>query len=126
MTSANTIHTDLQSDELLAARRPGHRESGNPVGRRHEDASLSQSHGTHLPDDPLSPEISQSLAALNEMLNSSNQQLSISVDPASGAVSFRIVDTTTGDVVLQVPSAPKAGISNALIIRRGVLLDTNQ
>ena len=59
-------------------------------------------------------------------MKSSDKTLNISVDFATGVAIFQIVDTTTGEVVLQVPSKMTTDISKALMMRRGVFLDSNQ
>jgi uncharacterized FlaG/YvyC family protein len=126
VTSANAIHTDLKIDEPAAMQRPDRSGNAGPAVPVRENPLRAGGKAEELPGDPLSPDISESLAALNELLSSSSHQLTISVDPASGAVLFRIIDSTTGDVVLQVPSVSRAGIGKALILRRGLLLDINQ
>lgn len=126
MNSINMIKTDLKSDDTGAIRRLGLGEITDPAGVHNGEPSPAKDAPVHLPGDPITPEIMDSMNALNELMNSSNQQLSISIDPGSGVAVFRVTDSATGDVVLQVPSPSKSEIEKAVLIRRGILLDTNQ
>ena len=126
MNSINMIKADLKSDDTGAIRRLGRGEITDPADVPHGEPSAAHDAPVHLPGDPLTPEIMESINALNELVNSSNQRLSISIDPVSGVAVFRVIDAATGDVVLQVPSPSKSEIEKALLIRRGILLDTNQ
>jgi len=126
MTYTNPIQSDIKVDGPVVARRPDRRESGDPVGRFPDRATVYPDQVLQLPGDSLDLEINDSLVALNEALKSSDKTLNISVDSATGTAIFRIVDTTTGEVVLQVPSKLTTGISKALMTRRGVLLDSNE
>jgi len=126
MTYTNPIQSDIKVDGPVVVRRPDRRESGDPVGHPLDRATVYSDQGVQSTGVSLNQEINDSLVALNEALKSSDKTLNISVDSATGTAIFRIVDTTTGEVVLQVPSKLTAGISKALMMRRGVLLDSNQ
>jgi uncharacterized FlaG/YvyC family protein len=126
MTYTNPIHYDIKVEGPVVARRSDRRETGDPVGRLPDRATVYPDQVVQSPSDSLDQEINDSLVALNEALKSSDKTLNISVDSATGTAIFRIVDTTTGEVVLQVPSKLTAGISKALMMRRGVLIDSNQ
>jgi uncharacterized FlaG/YvyC family protein len=126
MTYTNPIQSDIKVDGPVVVRRPDRRESGDPVGHSLDRTTVYPDQVEQSPGDSLNQEINDSLVALNEALKSSDKTLNISVDSATGTAIFRIVDTTTGEVVLQVPSKLTAGISKALMMRRGVLLDSNQ
>jgi uncharacterized FlaG/YvyC family protein len=126
MTYTNLIQTDIKDEGSVVARRPDRRESGDPVGHPLDRATVYSDQVVQSTGVSLNQEINDSLVALNEALKSSDKTLNISVDSATGAAIFRIVDTTTGEVVLQVPSKLTAGISKALMMRRGVLIDSNQ
>lgn len=78
------------------------------------------------PSDPFSSDIQEAITALNELLSSSQHQLDITNDPKTGTVIFRIVDIATGDTVLKVPSVSGRDVTDAMMLRRGVLLDTSQ
>jgi uncharacterized FlaG/YvyC family protein len=125
MSSENRINSDLKIAGLVTLGRPDRRESGAPDGNRQAEVPTSLGPNTKL-SDSLTLEIKDSLAALNQILGSSDKELSINVDSVTGAAIFRIIDTTTGEVVLQVPSRLTADISASLITRRGVLLESNQ
>ncbi len=107
-------------------RRLDRRENGDPVGHPLDRATVDPEEVMQSPGDSLNQEINDSLVALNEALKSSDKTLNISVDSETGTAIFRIVDATTGEVVLQVPSKMTTDISKALMMRRGVLLDSNQ
>jgi uncharacterized FlaG/YvyC family protein len=126
MTYTNPIQSDIKVDGPVVVRRPDRRERGDPVGHSLDRTTVYPDQVEQSPGDSLNQEINDSLVALNEALKSSDKTLNISVDSATGTAIFRIVDTTTGEVVLQVPSKLTAGISKALMMRRGVLLDSNQ
>ena len=126
MTYTNPIQSDIKVDGPVVVRRPDRRESGDPVGHPLDRATVYPDQVVQSTGDSLNQEVNDSLVALNEALKSSDKTLNISVDSATGAAIFRIVDTTTGEVVLQVPSKLTAGISKALMMRRGVLIDSNQ
>ena len=126
MTYQNSIQTDIKIDGQVVVRRPDRRESGDPACDSLDRASVSPDQVVQSPADSSSLEIEDSLVVLNEILKSSDKTLNISVDFATGAAIFQIVDTTTGEVVLQVPSKMTTDISKALMMRRGVFLDSNQ
>ena len=126
MTYTNLIQADIKVEGPVVVRRPDRRESGDPVGHPLDRATVYPDQVVQSTGDPLNQEINDSLVALNKALKDSDKTLNISVDFATGAAIFRIVDTTTGEVVLQVPSKLTTGISKALMIRRGVLIDSNQ
>lgn len=124
--SANAILIEKSAQDFPSASGPGPAGEKSPAGPAQLPRVLPESTANEALDTLLSAEDSENLAALNAMLSPSNNQLSISVDQATGNVTFRITDATTGDVVLEVPSAARAGISKALLLRRGLILDTNQ
>jgi uncharacterized FlaG/YvyC family protein len=126
MTYTNPIHSDNKVEGPVVVRRPDRRESGDPVGHPLDHATVYPDQVEQSPGDSLNQEINESLVVLNEALKRSDKTLNISVDSATGTAIFRIVDTTTGEVVLQVPSKLTTGISKALMMRRGVLIDSNQ
>ena len=126
MTYTNPIQSDIKVDGSVVACRPDRRDSGDPVGHPLDRATVYPDQVEQSPGDSLNQEINESLVVLNEALKSSDKTLSISVDSGTGTAIFRIVDTTTGEVVLQVPSKLTTGISKALMTRRGVLLDSNE
>jgi uncharacterized FlaG/YvyC family protein len=126
MSSANGIYPELRVDGSFIANRPDRRDSADPVVFKDNQSSGSQKIEAQFSGDFLDAEIDDSLIALNEILKSSDKRLSISVDSATGAAVFKIIDTTTGEVILQVPSKLTTGISKSLMTRRGVLLDSNQ
>jgi len=126
MMHANSIQTDIKVDGQVVVRRSDRRESSDPAGASLDRASVSPDQVVQSPDDSSSLEIKDSLVALNEILKSSDKTLNISVDSATGVAIFQIVDTTTGEVVLQMPSKMMTDISKALMMRRGVFLDSNR
>ena len=126
MTYANPIQTDIKVDGQVVVRRSDRRESSDPAGASLDRASVSPDQVVQSPHGSSSLEIKDSLVALNEILKSSDKTLNISVDSATGVAIFQIVDTTTGEVVLQMPSKMTTDISKALMMRRGVFLDSNR
>jgi uncharacterized FlaG/YvyC family protein len=51
---------------------------------------------------------------LGRLLAGSSQELKISIDPALRRAVFRIVDSKTGDIILQVPSEEAMRINKML------------
>ena len=126
MMYENPTQTHIRVDEQVVVRRPDRRESSDPAGASLDRASVSPDQVVQSPHGSSRLEIKDSLVALNEILKSSDKMLNISVDSATGAAIFQIVDTTTGEVVLQMPSKMTTDISKALMMRRGVFLDSNR
>lgn len=126
MTSITNISPNPAAERVVNSSKPGRCQSSDPVAVSETGAEISKESVKRPAADPLSHEIKASLEALNEMLSGSGRKLNISVDPASGAAIFEIVDAESGDTVLKVPSASNSQIDTALLIRSGVLLDTRQ
>lgn len=124
MITTNTINIDPLTSHAREPSHPGHSISRDQGGSSDANLGPSFHRSGDMPVDLNSPEISQALTELNESLRKTNHQLTISVDPVSGKAVFKVIDTATGSVMLQVPSANSADIEAPLILRRGVLLDT--
>jgi flagellar protein FlaG len=68
-------------------------------------------------------QISRAVEALNRQIATAVPNLRFSVDEATGKTVVRVVDTSTGEIIRQVPSDELLAISRSIDRLQGLLLD---
>lgn len=124
MSYINRMEEHLAIGAIPDGRRPGCSEAASPAVPYYGALSAVAELPIKMLEDLKSPEIDSSIKELNDILSRANRQLNISIDPSTGAAVFRVIDAESGSVVLQIPATSTSEIGRALILRRGILVDT--
>lgn len=71
---------------------------------------------------PTDDEVKSSVKALNELTRSMNSSLSFSIDKDTGQTVVKVVDSSTDEVIKQIPSEEILAISKAIDQLKGVFI----
>jgi len=78
---------------------------------------------TNIPQQPSPEELKSAVAAINHVMQQSNQALEFSVDTDSNKTVVKMVDTSTGELIRQFPSEATLAISRGIEqFQQGLLL----
>jgi len=97
-----------------------------PDMRAHGAAPVKAVATTPVPNTPQQPsleELNSAVAAINQVMQQSNQALEFSVDTDSNKTVVKMVDTSTGELIRQFPSEATLAISRGIEqFQQGMLL----
>lgn len=66
------------------------------------------------PQQPSPQQLNNAVAAINQAMRQSNQNLEFSMDSSTKRLVVRMVDTATGDVIRQIPSKEVLAIAQSI------------
>lgn len=74
------------------------------------------------PDQPVArDQVAQAAATIQEFVQSTHREINFSVDDGSGGVVVKVTDSTTGDVIRQIPSEEALQLAESLSDMRSLL-----
>lgn len=94
---------------------------GPPIGETGTRATVAPH--TPVVPEPSPQQLKQAVASINQSLQPSASNLQFNIDPETRTPVVKVVDTSTGDVIRQIPSKEVLAIAESIDqFNKGILL----